>query len=100
MSYLLVIKAPFMQFPDAAGLSYQALQARLTEAVSSLNLASSKVVTSMKREPDEQSASANNFVGCYKGLLTAGLMLASVAKACVIHCANYCARGCCGVDEG
>lgn len=72
---------PFMQFPNAAGQSYQALQTNLSEAASSLNLASSKVVTSVKREPDEQAASASSFVGCYKELLTAGLMLAGVAKA-------------------
>ena len=77
---------PFIQFPDTSGRSYQELQANLNGAASALNLASSKVVTSMKREPEEQAASASNFVGCYKELLTAGLMLAGVAKVHVRVC--------------
>lgn len=57
-------------------------------------MASGEVVTSMRRDPDEQAASAGNFVGCYKELLTAGLRLAGMSKVILLVLRLVCGAGC------
>ena len=68
------------KFPHAAGQSYQRLQANLSASASSLNMASSEVISSAQGTPDKQAASGGIFSGKFEELLKTGMVLASASK--------------------